>query len=235
MLTIYFISGHLDLTQEEFDTHYKPKIDQALASPFPVRFVVADARGADTMAQTYLRGRGKDVTVFHMLATPRNNVGNYPTVGGFKTDEARDTAMTEVSDEDIAWVRPGREKSGTQKNLLRRVMKTIRPKPDTGDPMVYLSGVLLIPGRDNDYTLEEGQITFWGLRVRRGDIISLVTQTEGIALEVPTPPAKEYDLGFPAVIAESSWLKLPISLKDCTVLRRWKTSKKLAEWIGINQ
>lgn len=28
--------------------------------------------------------------------------------------------MTAVSDYDIAWVRPGRENSGTAKNLLRR-------------------------------------------------------------------------------------------------------------------
>ena len=37
--------------------------------------------------------------------------------GWFRTYNPDDT---NVSDEDLAWVRPGREKSGTAKNILRR-------------------------------------------------------------------------------------------------------------------
>lgn len=44
----------------------------------------------------------------------------FKTVGGFESDRVRDEAMTAASDADIAWVRPGREKSGTAKNLKRR-------------------------------------------------------------------------------------------------------------------
>lgn len=87
-------------------------------------FVVGDARGCDLMAQLYLRdARVLRVQVFHMFERPRNNVGGFPTVGGFATDSARDTAMTDVSDADIAWVRPGRTSSGTAANLARRYFK----------------------------------------------------------------------------------------------------------------
>ena len=61
------------------------------------------------------------MTVYHMFESPRNNYGGYTTVGGFNSDSEGDEAMTAVSDEDIAWVRPGREKSGTAKNLARRL------------------------------------------------------------------------------------------------------------------
>ena len=114
---IYFISGHLSLTQEEFDTYYKPLIDKALSDNHS--FVAGDARGADALAQNYLFGKTDKVVVYHMFESPRNNVG-FPTEGGYESDELRDIAMTDNSDSDIAWVRKGREESGTQKNLNRR-------------------------------------------------------------------------------------------------------------------
>jgi hypothetical protein len=114
---VYFISGHLDVTPEEFKEHYQPKIEEVMGDGG--YFVVGDARGTDTLAQEFLKDYG-EVTVFHMFENPRNNKGNHPTVSGFSTDEERDTAMTLASDSDIAWVRPGREKSGTAKNLKRR-------------------------------------------------------------------------------------------------------------------
>ena len=114
---IYFISGHLSFTQEEFDTHYKPLIDEALSHNSS--FVIGDAKGADTLAQNYLFGKTGKVVVYHMFESPRYNAG-FPTEGGFQSDEERDVAMTDNSDSDIAWVRKGREKSGTQKNLDRR-------------------------------------------------------------------------------------------------------------------
>jgi hypothetical protein len=58
-----------------------------------------------------------------MLEKPRNNVGGFPTIGGFGSDDARDAAMTAASDADIAWVRPGRTSSGTAANLARRYFK----------------------------------------------------------------------------------------------------------------
>ena len=115
---VHFVSGHLSLSQEEFDLHYKPFLDAAISANHS--FVVGDARGADTMVQEYLFGKTEKVTVFHMMNSPRYNTG-FPTEGGFLSDEDRDSAMTDESDSDIAWVREGREESGTQRNLDRRI------------------------------------------------------------------------------------------------------------------
>jgi hypothetical protein len=112
-----FVSGHLDLTPAEFDAHYRPGIDKAWAGGDS--FVVGDARGADTMTQNYLLGKTTAVVVYHLFTSPRNNVG-FKTIGGFESDEQRDRQMTAESDRDIAWVRPGRKKSGTQKNIDHR-------------------------------------------------------------------------------------------------------------------
>lgn len=120
-----FISGHLDLTSEEFDEHYLRPIRTAMISGH--KFIVGDANGADKITMNYLNnvGEADNVTIFHMFISPRNNPFNrLKTKGGFKTDEERDAAMTDASDYDIAWVRPGREKSGTAKNLMRRSNKT---------------------------------------------------------------------------------------------------------------
>ena len=71
------------------------------------------------MAQMYLDDKTKDVIVYHMFESPRNNAG-YQTIGGFQSDKERDAQMTKDSDRDIAWVRSGRKNSGTQKNIERR-------------------------------------------------------------------------------------------------------------------
>ena len=118
-MTTYFISGHLDLTPEEFEAHYVPKLIEALADP-DSKFIVGDARGADAMAQKFLSSRTENVTIFHMFERPRNFVKGYGLRGGFKGDAERDITMTRHSDADIAWVRNGREESGTAKNLNRR-------------------------------------------------------------------------------------------------------------------
>lgn len=117
MSKIYFISGHLDLTEEEFSKYYIALIHNGLDED--ASFVIGDAKGTDLLAQNYLKGKSLKVTVYHMFAYPRNNVG-FNTKGGFASDEARDKQMTNDSTHDIAWVRPGREKSGTSKNLKRR-------------------------------------------------------------------------------------------------------------------
>lgn len=123
-MTTYFVSGHLDLTVDEFRGHYAPRIAAALSEDPDAAFVVGDARGCDLMAQLHLRNaRALRVQVFYALDRPRNNVGGFPAVGGFASDGDRDAAMTAASDADIAWVRPGRTSSGTAANLARRYFK----------------------------------------------------------------------------------------------------------------
>jgi hypothetical protein len=131
----HFVSGHLNLTQDEFDQHYSDKLRNAVACNYTI--IVGDANGADAMAQKFLNDLGyQNVVVYHMFDKPRINVGNFPTVGGSKTDEERDELMTKNSNVDIAWVRSEEETkrmlllegkkyksgriSGTEKNILRR-------------------------------------------------------------------------------------------------------------------
>lgn len=119
-MTVAHISGHLDVTQEEFREHYEPRINEAIAAGH--NFVVGDARGADYMAQVYLSVNcdKNKVVVYHMFTKPLHYYGGFATQGGYTNHTQRDAAMTAASDYDIAWVRPGKENSGTARNLKRR-------------------------------------------------------------------------------------------------------------------
>jgi len=117
----YFVSGHLDLTPEEYIKHYVPQILSALANG--ATFVVGDATGCDERTQRLFKDAGllDRLTVYHMKEQPRVYVGEPARLlGGFRSDNDRDSAMTKASTGDIAWVREGREKSGTARNLARR-------------------------------------------------------------------------------------------------------------------
>jgi hypothetical protein len=118
----YFVSGHLDLTPEEYIKHYAPQILSALAEGYAT-FVVGDAVGCDERTQRLFKDAGllDRLTVYHMKECPRVYVGEPARLlGGFRNDDDRDSAMTKASTKDIAWVREGREKSGTARNLARR-------------------------------------------------------------------------------------------------------------------
>lgn len=119
---IAFVSGHRDVTVAEFEEHYKPLLFKAMAEGHKI--VVGDYQGADHRAQSFLAYHGyENVLVYHMFLKPRYFVNGFNTLGGFKSDEDRDSAMTYASDYDIAWVRPGKENSGTAINLRRRIKK----------------------------------------------------------------------------------------------------------------
>jgi len=113
----YFISGHLDISQEEFKEKYHEKIDSALKENG--HFVVGDARGTDTLAQAYLFGKTENVTVYHIKTSPLNNVGKFPKKGEYKSQTKKVAAMTNASDTDIAWVRSEEE----QKKLYGKKYK----------------------------------------------------------------------------------------------------------------
>ena len=120
----YFISGHRNITEEEFEFNYIPVINFALQND-KAKFVIGDCNGVDIMAQNYLLDvvciEPERVTVYHMLESPRNcNKLVKNLVGGFTSDEERDAAMTNASFEDIAFVRDHTKLSGTAQNILRR-------------------------------------------------------------------------------------------------------------------
>lgn len=135
----FFVSGHRNLTEEEFQKFYENRIFDAL-NVKDVRFVVGDCKGADIMAQQFLKSMGATglTTVYHMFETPMNYTGNHTLKGGYQSDVDRDFAMTLASDEDIAWVRKGMERSGTQQNLDRRQWVNKRRKEGKPITMAHL-------------------------------------------------------------------------------------------------
>ena len=131
---IAFISGHRDITQEEFQKNYVPAImDHAMSSGW---FVVGDCDGCDKMAAEFIADIAKilpnaiHLTIYHMFDTPRfeielkdtrNPESSIDYIGYYETDIERDFAMTKDSDFDIAFIRDkSKWKSGTAQNLLRR-------------------------------------------------------------------------------------------------------------------
>ena len=121
---IFFISGHRDITHKEYQTLYLPSILKSIEE-YDAHFIMGDYKGVDIMAQNTLMDvlgyPTEKVTVYHMHDKPRNiNPLITQRVGGFKTDEERDYAMSANSDEDIAFIRCGRFTSGTAQNICRR-------------------------------------------------------------------------------------------------------------------
>ena len=121
----YFISGHREITEEEFELNYKPALDDVVDRVEGCRFVVGDYHGADIMAQNYLidvLGVDPDrITVYHMGDVAMNiNPKISNRICGFDDDRDRDAAMTMASTDDIAFVRDNTQMSGTAENILRR-------------------------------------------------------------------------------------------------------------------
>jgi hypothetical protein len=128
MRKTYFVSGHLDLTEEEFKQYYEQKLFDAVNEE--ALFVVGDGDGADSLAQKYLKALMADVTVYHIYDLPKYCAFN-KTVGGFTSYDECNIAMTENSTHDIAWVRPGKEKSDTAMNLKRRSQLNVESTSNT--------------------------------------------------------------------------------------------------------
>lgn len=122
---IFFISGHRDITNEEFNKLYIPKILNAI-NEYNAYFIMGDYEGVDIMAQNFLINEiGYDVDkicVYHIGLFPMNINENIKNIKPyFLNDIHRDSTMTKESDEDIAFIREGKNNSGTAQNILRRV------------------------------------------------------------------------------------------------------------------
>lgn len=93
---IYFISGHRDITQEEFDANYVPAMEDAIDNGQTTwedcEFIVGDCKGCDQMAAEYIAKYIEEnmddwdcvpctLTIHHMFSEPRFRVGT-------KADEA---------------------------------------------------------------------------------------------------------------------------------------------------
>jgi dCMP deaminase len=135
---IYFCFGSGHLTDKEFETHYIPQLQQIFLTEENYEFIMGDYKGADKLCFLYINyywshnKKTPKITVYHMFDKPRFKVGqtaHIKTIGGFSSDEERDTAMTKDSTHDIYWIKDLRDivpnydpnrKSGTEKNIIRR-------------------------------------------------------------------------------------------------------------------
>lgn len=138
-----FVSGHRDLSKEEFDTIYVSPINQyidwlnldqsSFFSSKKLTFYVGDCDGCDNMVINYI--------VNNILPNNKNAYLNICTcdfdfdgkcsynfddpnisiISGFKTHEERDTYMTIETHVDLLYIRPNKWDSGTAQNFVRRV------------------------------------------------------------------------------------------------------------------
>lgn len=118
---VAFVSGHMDVTPEQFKMHYIPRLNDALSQGH--QFIIGDAKGLDGMALDYLLAQTADypnvrenITVH--VSRPYQ-VGKYQSMGvkticnaeryNKKDPRARhlnrDAGMTRASNYDILWVR----------------------------------------------------------------------------------------------------------------------------------
>lgn len=128
---IYFISGHRNLSYDDFEKYYIPKINEVMDGDCDAEFIVGgDCEGVDKFAMDYIYSRTfHPLIIFHMSDTPKftpkgMSESSIPSrlkfKGGFKSDEERDTAMTRDSNFDIAFIKDNRWNSGTAQNIKRR-------------------------------------------------------------------------------------------------------------------
>lgn len=125
-LNTYFISGHRDITENEFEYYYIPLINEALSENTNAKFIVGDCDGVDIMAQNYLVSIIDDIsriTVYCVGDTPKNiNSELIYIKNGFNDEREKDIAMTNASFKDIALVRQCEYITGTGENILRRYL-----------------------------------------------------------------------------------------------------------------
>lgn len=138
----YFISGHRDITPEEFEKFYVPAIvdviDTCNDNYDDCEFVVGDCRGCDEMAANFIANYIKENTddtecppcilcIYHMFSEPRFRVGVAGQDGFYHVDMV-DELNADLC-EDIAFIRSkSKWDSGTAENILRRhTMKYLNP------------------------------------------------------------------------------------------------------------
>lgn len=111
---VYFISGHRDLTQEEFDANYVPALEDAIDNGQTTwedcEFVVGDCKGCDEMAAKWIANYIKEnsdycddcacsLTIHHMFSEPRFRIGTQGSDGHWYLD-MRDIWSADLENED---------------------------------------------------------------------------------------------------------------------------------------
>ena len=86
-VTTYFISGHRDITEKEFEENYGVILKNIINNNIVanIRFIVGDYYGVDIMAQNYLIDTlnfpPERITVYYMFTTPLDILPRLKFVG----------------------------------------------------------------------------------------------------------------------------------------------------------
>lgn len=134
-----FISGHRNLTENEFNKYYINKIseyikwctvDELFTQPKVVTFYVGDCNGCDSMAIRHLLpclNKRVKLVICSLKDTFDGQIDythihneNVTLLKEFNTHEERDMYMTNNTMFDILWIRPNEWTSGTAQNFVRR-------------------------------------------------------------------------------------------------------------------
>ena len=125
---VVFVSGHLDVTADEFAAHYPPVL-ASMINEGVRSFILGGGCGVDAMAQDWLARHPKSgqlhITVYDKKLENNVRFSGVHHCNGFTSYPARDEIMTERSTEDLAFIRDrGGMGSGTFQNVLRRALGT---------------------------------------------------------------------------------------------------------------
>ena len=109
-----FIAGYQDISAKDFAAHYHQEIKEAIKDGD--LFILSDEPGACEMALQYLRSKrvsGRDITIYRSTSNTTNEGrledqfkdATVRTISGGEAE--RLAAMSENSDYEIVWLRPG--------------------------------------------------------------------------------------------------------------------------------
>jgi hypothetical protein len=114
----YYITGHRDLSKEEFSKIYIPEIDRIIREDSNAVFLVGVCEGVDLYTIQYLNKYSIPVQVYGPnldIKNDRIRLHLYPSY------EKSALEMIKNSDKTIGFIKPGRENSSfTALNILKR-------------------------------------------------------------------------------------------------------------------
>ena len=121
---VVFVSGNTDINEKDFMNFYYPILSDLLQNQKNLYFVLSDDEGCAEITQLLIKTNlkeKKNVSIFGMGEDPKVYIDqDFVYVGGFKTLEERDAAMTMLSNMDLHIVLEGKGRSAVEHNILRR-------------------------------------------------------------------------------------------------------------------
>jgi hypothetical protein len=152
-MDVVFISGHTNLSNDEFELHYKPALNRLTSE----MIYIGNAYGADKMSFDYLISKGYQTALITICCYGKSSVDpdyyktkNVHVIEGFNSYTQRDTFMTNNSVRDLLWIRPEEEtrrlvEAEGKTYSKRRVSGTELNKIRRGNPRFPLNPLLTPP------------------------------------------------------------------------------------------